>query len=232
MTKMTHHKPAFDRALPEKKNRVLQAGISEFSERGYERANINVIAKKAEISIGLMYKYFDTKEDLFITCMDEAINIMEKVISETVDSDKKILDRAEQLIRAVQDTSRDYATFVKLYSCITQLKNKDHVEYFAQRIESISYKAYSSFIEQAQKEGKIRKDCDPRMFAFLFDSILLTLQFSYTTDYYKERFKIYCGEDIFEDNNKVVSETLKFLESAFTFSHEDIRRLEEAASNS
>ncbi len=225
-----HYKPAFERADPAKKQRVLDAGIAEFADHGYERANINVIAKRAGISIGLMYKYFDTKEDLFITCMDEAIGTMEGVIGGIVNSEDKILDRAEQLIRAVQETSREDAIFVKLYKGITELNDEKQVEYFAKRIETVSYQAYHSFLERAQKDGDIRPDCDTRLFAFFFDSILMTLQFSYVSDYYRERFRIYCGVDVFEDNDKVVAEVLKFLESAFTFSHDDIKRLEEAVS--
>lgn len=226
-----HHKPAFDRADPEKKQRVLDAGISEFANHGYERANINVIAKKAKISIGLMYKYFDTKEDLFITCMDEAIDILEREIgSIATNPDDKILTRAEKLIRVVQKTSREDSTFIKIYQGVTELNSQQHAEYFAHRIEDISFKAYNGIIEQAQKEGKIRQDCDTRLFAFMFDSILMAYQFSYVSDYYKERFKIYCGDDIFENDDKVVRETLKFLESAFTFEHDDIKRLEAIAS--
>lgn len=226
-----HHKPAFDRADPEKKKRVLDAGISEFANHGYERANINVIAKKAKISIGLMYKYFDTKEDLFITCMDEAIDVLDTELEQIVrNPDDKILDRAEKLLRIVQKTSREDSTFIKIYQGVTELNSEQHAEYFAHRIEDISYKTYHGFLEQAQKRGDIRQDADPRFFAFLFDSILMMYQFSYVSDYFKERFKIYCGDDVFENDDKVVGETLKFLESAFTFEHDDIKRLEAAAS--
>lgn len=226
-----HNKPAFDRADPEKKQRVLEAGISEFANHGYERANINVIAKKAKISIGLMYKYFDTKEDLFITCMNEAIDILDSEIRKIVTNpEDKILVRAEKLLRVVQKTSREDATFIKIYQGVTELNSSQHAEYFAHRIEDISFKAYSAFLNEAQKSGDIRSDCDVRVFAFLFDSILMMYQFSYVSDYFKERFKIYCGDDIFDDDEKVVQETLKFLESAFTFEHEDIKRLEAASS--
>ena len=34
------------------------------------------------------------------------------------------------------------------------------------------------------------------------------------------------ADDIFDDDEKVVRELLKFLESAFTFSHSDVKKLE------
>lgn len=64
------------------------------------------------------------------------------------------------------------------------------------------------------------------MFAFFFDTLLMTLQFSYTCDYYRERLKLFCGDDIFGDDERMVKELLKFIESAFTFEHADVKRLE------
>ena len=48
------YKEAFERASEERKEKLLEVGIEEFASKGYENANINVIAKNAGISIGLM----------------------------------------------------------------------------------------------------------------------------------------------------------------------------------
>ena len=223
-----HCKPAFERADPDRRNKVIQTAVDEFSGLGFENANINVIAKKAGISIGLMYKYFETKEDLFILCLEEAISELHAVIEAVLQSDDKILVRAEKLIRAIQQTSGRESRYVKLYNEITKLSDEKQVRYYADRIEGISYEAYAGFLKRAKEEGDIRSDLDERMFAFFFDSLLMTLQFSYTCDYYRERFKVYCGDDIFDNDEKVVQELLKFLESAFTFSHDDVKKLEKS----
>lgn len=220
-----HCKPAFERADPARREKVLQTGIDEFSALGFENANINVIAKNAGISIGLMYKYFETKEDLFIMCLEEAIGELHQVIESVLQSDDKILVRAEKLIRTIQQTSGKESRYVKLYNEITKLSDESKVRYYAEKIEGISYEAYAGFLARAKADGDIREDCDERMFAFFFDSLLMTLQFSYTCDYYRERFKVYCGDNVFEEDEAVVQELLKFLESAFTFSREDVKKL-------
>ncbi|MDD4595446.1 MAG: hypothetical protein PHQ30_01845, partial [Candidatus Izemoplasmatales bacterium] len=55
------------------------------------------------------------------------------------------------------------------------------------------------------------------MFAFFFDNLLMMMHFSYCSEYYRERFKIFCGEDVFDNDALIESELLKFIESAFTF---------------
>lgn len=219
-----YHKEAFDRASEKYKIAVIDAGISEFSELGLEKANINVIAKKAGVSVGLLYKYFDTKEDYFFTCVEEAMRTLEDIIEGVVNSNDKILVRAEKLIRAIQATSGADSKYVKLYNEITKVSDKDGAAELVKKVEGISAKTYREFLEVAQKNGDIRLDCDTAMFAFFFDTLLMTLQFSYTCDYYRERLKLFCGEDIFDDDDRMVKELIKFLESAFTFEHGDVKK--------
>lgn len=46
----------------------------------------------------------------------------------------------------------------------------------------------------------------------------MNLQFSFTCEYYKERLKIYTGVDTDKmDEEEIVKQLLKFIESAFTF---------------
>ena len=75
-------------------------------------------------------------------------------------------------------------------------------------------------IRQAQEEGLIRGDIDPRMFAYLLDNLFMNLQFSYACGYYQERFKIYAGDDILSRDDFVVEQMLKFIEGAFTMAQE------------
>lgn len=219
MIEKQYHKDAFDRIDDERKNKILEIGIEEFSSKGYEKANINIIAKNAGISIGLMYKYFATKEDLFITCIHRGMAILEKAINEIMQSDDKILIKAEKLIRTTCMHSRKNANYIKMYNEITSEKGSaERTKMLVEEIESKTSSVYISAIAQALAKGDVRGDLDPRMFAFFLDNLLTSLQFSYTCDYYRERFRIYTGVDVNEiDDEQVVTQLLKFIESAFTF---------------
>lgn len=92
------------------------------------------------------------------------------------------------------------------------------VKMLAREIEGSTSQKYITCIAQAFAKGDVRQDLDPRMFAFFLDNLLTTLQFSYTCDYYRERFEIYTGINVDElDDEQVVTQLLKFIESAFTF---------------
>lgn len=50
----------------DKKQKMMQAAIKLFSEKGYHATSMQEIANDAAVSKGLLYKYFDSKEDLLI----------------------------------------------------------------------------------------------------------------------------------------------------------------------
>lgn len=219
MLEKKYHKEAFDRADDERKELILEVGIKEFSSKGYENANINVIAKNAGISIGLMYKYFSTKEDLFITCLKRGMDVLEKALDEIMVSDDKLLIKAEKLIRTICLHSKKYSNYIKMYNEISsQKESPEDMQAIVEEIESKRSSIYITSIAQALAKGDVRSDLDPRMFALFLDSLLTSLQYAYTCDYYKEKFRIYTGIDVNDsDDEQVITQLLKFIESAFTY---------------
>ena len=49
----------------EKKNRIINSAIEEFSKYPFNKASTNNIVKNAEISKGLLFHYFGNKKELY-----------------------------------------------------------------------------------------------------------------------------------------------------------------------
>jgi TetR/AcrR family transcriptional regulator len=54
----------------EKQDRIINAAIKEFAEKGYDRASTNEIVKEAGISNGLLFHYFQNKKQMFLFLFD------------------------------------------------------------------------------------------------------------------------------------------------------------------
>ncbi|NRD78107.1 TetR/AcrR family transcriptional regulator [Bacillus sp. BRMEA1] len=54
-----------------RREQIKQAALKMFARRGYTGTKTSVIAKEASISEGLIYRYFNSKEELFITLVQE-----------------------------------------------------------------------------------------------------------------------------------------------------------------
>lgn len=57
----------------EVKNRLLNAAIEEFAEKGYKAASTNIITRRANVSKGLLFHYFKNKEGLYIACYEHVL---------------------------------------------------------------------------------------------------------------------------------------------------------------
>ncbi len=207
-------KPTFNNISEEKRNKILSVAINEFACNGFENANINTIAKKAQVSVGSLYKYFDTKTDLFLTSVNYGIQNLEAVMEEVIVSDVPIMEKFEKLIRIAIESSRRDNILIKLYNVVTSQTNSAVAKTVATQMEGITCEAYKKVIADGQELGEIRKDMDPGMAAYLVDNILMNIQFTYACDYYKERFKIYSGDDIFENDEVVIANILRFVKAA------------------
>lgn len=64
----------------EKRERILQAGIQTFSVNGYSNTTIKQVAKKAGVSFGTVFTYFDSKENLFKASVLEPLEEVKAVM--------------------------------------------------------------------------------------------------------------------------------------------------------
>ena len=71
--KSTVRKPQQERSI-EKKNKIIEAGYQLFSEVGYYGTNTAEIAKRAGVSTGIVYGYFQDKRDILICVLEIYIN--------------------------------------------------------------------------------------------------------------------------------------------------------------
>ena len=195
----------------------MKAAVDEFSKYGYEHCNTNRVAAAAGISVGSLFQYFDSKEDLFITTVKYGSAEMKKELNELANEEEEdVYNKVEKVLRTVQDHSRRNVNLIRLYNEMTSHGNSGLVLQEVDWLESFTATLYAQLIEKAKAEGVVRPDCDARMFAYLLDSIFMTLQFSYTCDYYKERFKVYVSSDILQRDEFVIEQTMKFIKSAFS----------------
>ncbi len=209
-----HHKPTFDNIPPEKRRRIIETATMEFAKKGYHDASISNIASKSGVSVGSIYKYFDNKQDLFLTIVDHSISRMEKLLLGLAKEDEDVIIKVEKILREIISASREDGILIKLYNSMTAVNDKKLARQFAVEMESMTAEIYIEAIKEGQKSGEIRKDIDPRVAAFLIDDLFMSLQFSYAGDYYEERFKIFCGEDAHQRDEFIIEQVLKFIKSA------------------
>ncbi len=67
---------------------ILLAAGNLFSKKGYAKTTLEEVAEKADIGVGTLYNYFNSKADLFLTVMADELNFAMGNIDEIVRDSK------------------------------------------------------------------------------------------------------------------------------------------------
>lgn len=211
-SKEKYHKSTFDKISTERQEKIFAVAISEFASKGYIGANINQIAKNAGISIGSLYSYFASKEDLFLSIIDTGYSLIEEVF-QRVDRSENIFIVMEKLLKDTRKYALKYPELNQIYVDLTTQSISKFSELISFKCEEATFRVYEELIEKAKARGEITSRVDDKVIAFYLDNIVITYQFSLSSSYYKNRLKIYLKE-IYEDDEKLRREILMLIKSS------------------
>lgn len=99
------------------KQKILDAGLELFAEAGFHSTSISQIAKKAGISKGLMYNYFESKEELLREIVFDGI----ESLTESFDPNRDGILTKDELIHFINESFlliQKHRRYWKLYFSI------------------------------------------------------------------------------------------------------------------
>ncbi|MGP4063807.1 TetR/AcrR family transcriptional regulator [Oceanobacillus sp. M65] len=123
-----------DKGLVEKRRKqMIKGALNLFKEKGFHRTTTREIAKESGFSIGTLYEYIRTKEDvLFLVCdsiYDQVQVRLEKVINVHGSPLEKLVSVTEAYFRLMDEMQEE---IVIMYQEVKSLK-KDTKEYVLQK---------------------------------------------------------------------------------------------------
>ncbi len=84
----------------ETRSRILEAALSVFRERGFEKATMREIATEAGVAVGAAYYYFDSKDALVLAFYERAQFEMHPAIEAALDDANTLKERLRIIISA------------------------------------------------------------------------------------------------------------------------------------
>jgi TetR/AcrR family transcriptional regulator len=93
----------------EKQDRIINAAIKEFAQKGYDKASTNEMVKEAGISKGLLFHYFKNKKQLFFFLFDYCYNLVADEFYRKVDlTERDFFKRIRQAVLIKMDLQQQY----------------------------------------------------------------------------------------------------------------------------
>ena len=164
---------------PAKRDRILNSAMKEF-RYGFNKASTDTIAREAGISKGLLYHYFDTKEDLYTFLVSYAADLVQKDYFDMMDlGQRDVLEGFWQACLLKRDITENYPLiydFVNgIYAYKSDIPNLEILQMY----------------EKSQKtiEEDIFTRCDPQLFRDDVDPKKAIAIISWTMNGFFEAFK-------------------------------------------
>lgn len=79
-----------------RRRRIQRAARTVFAEKGYAKTSIEQIAREASLSVGAIYLYFRSKEDLYVSLLEETLELFDSELRQLRErADLRPSDRLE-----------------------------------------------------------------------------------------------------------------------------------------
>jgi len=192
---------------PEKRDRIINSAMEEFSKNTFKKASTNNIVKNANISKGLLYHYFSSKKGLYVFLESFAIETMIDAILQNIDwEESDIFERIKQVILIKLGVMKRYPHIISFTNAILEERTLDEIKELA---KSYSPEIYSQIFYKNIDVSRFKDDIDVEK---AINVIQWTIE-KYIEEYVKHRKK---HVDIdYRSLADGVNEYLKMLKIAF-----------------
>ncbi|KLU63724.1 HTH-type transcriptional regulator AcrR [Desulfosporosinus acididurans] len=195
----------------QKQNRILNAAMKEFAQKGYKNASTNEIVKEAGISKGLLFHYFAKKKDLFLYLYDYSLEIFTIEFFQRIDLvEKDIFKRIRQMALLKIDLIKKHPELYNfLYKAIIE-DTPEVKEDLEQKNKQLLTNGYAKIFRDIEvKKFKETIDTDK-----VINIVIWTIE-GFSNQILEKIKSQYPNELHYEKISKELDVYLKFLESAF-----------------
>ncbi len=161
----------------DRRTQILQAALTVFLQKGYLEATIQDIAQEAGISSAAIYLYFDSKEDLFLSLIENLSfqDVLEEINSVLEHKEEIELEDVRQaLIKAAEaflDTHHPNAEVIRLFIAEGRRFPEIGISY-CQRLVAPVEDLLERYIENQIRRGVFR-NVEPKLAVHAFFGIFL-----------------------------------------------------------
>ncbi|WP_160112436.1 TetR/AcrR family transcriptional regulator [Salicibibacter kimchii] len=149
-----------DKKKRERKEQIMRAALKVFADNGVKLTKISMIAKEAKVSHGLVYHYFDSKDEILYESIEYGMqeNMVEQFFNDLNDSRRTPLEKIKQFTRfAFKESDTGISNMV--FRIVQQLNVvnglPDHIHELVENAGKFYIEALTPLFLDGQKRGEI-----------------------------------------------------------------------------
>jgi TetR/AcrR family transcriptional regulator, fatty acid metabolism regulator protein len=149
-------------AVEDKRRQLLDAAVRVFARKGYHASRVGDIAEEAGVAHGLLYHYFDSKDQVLEAVFDENWSVLVARIASVEETEESATDQLRHITAIVLRTWFHVPDVVRVV--VREFGRSPEV---AERIGVLAQpiQAIERVISRGVERGEFRQDIDPRFAA-------------------------------------------------------------------
>jgi TetR/AcrR family fatty acid metabolism transcriptional regulator len=155
------------KSAADKRRLILDAAVRVFARQGFHACRVSDIADEAGVAYGLVYHYFDSKDEILDTLFLERWNVMLELIRRVDGEQMPVRDKLEAIASFIVDSYQHDPDLMKVIIVeVTRAANSfgnTHIETIRE-----AYDLIGGMIAEAQDEGRFKAEIDSRFAAMAF----------------------------------------------------------------
>lgn len=156
---------------------ILRAAKSVFAERGFLNTTIEEIAGRCELAVGTLYRYFQSKEEIYVSLLFEAMEMFREAIEAAKNSGAPPQEQLRTVWRFFYDFYREqpeyYSAFMFLHNeGLRDAISPDVIKEINQRARA-NFQLVAEIVQAGVDAGTYRSDLDTRGVADVLWSLLM-----------------------------------------------------------
>jgi AcrR family transcriptional regulator len=156
-----------ERAAIDKRRTILDAAVRVFARQGFHTCRVSDIADEAGVAYGLVYHYFNSKEEILDTLFLERWDVMLLAIADADASQRTPREKLYSIAAFIIDSYRHDPDLMKVIIVeVTRAANTFGRTHLAKIREA--YGQIAGIVARAQASGSFRKEITPEFAALAF----------------------------------------------------------------
>ncbi|MGC8719935.1 MAG: TetR/AcrR family transcriptional regulator [Thermodesulforhabdaceae bacterium] len=141
----------------EKYERILDAAIRVFAQKGFYQSRVSDIAREAGVADGTIYLYFKNKDDILISIFEEKMRSAIAIFQQELSQTENALSKLKRFVRVHLDLFRQNPELAAVLQVELRQSSRFMKEY-----KKVELKRFldiiGDIVKQGQEEGLFRKD--------------------------------------------------------------------------
>lgn len=156
--------------VEERRNQIFEAAWRLFTKQGYHVTGLRELSRKTGISLGNLYNYINTKEDILYLLHQKAAEIVVQAINEETSDVTGPMEKLKEMIDVELCTMDKYQDLILLIYQESHALSRKSLHAMLQR-EEMHIQRFQKVLEEGMAQG-VFKPSNPKMLANMIKTMI------------------------------------------------------------